>query len=85
MRVRIPSPLLSYTARNEVEATGSTLGEVLTDLDRQFPGIRFRVVDEQQQLRPHMRAFVGQRELRDLATPLAGVETLHLIQALSGG
>jgi len=85
MRVRIPSPLLSYTGRREVEASGATLGEVLADLDRQYPGLRFRVVDEQQQLRPHMRAFVGQRELRDLHTPLSMQETLHLIQALSGG
>jgi molybdopterin converting factor small subunit len=85
MRVRIPSPLLSYTGRNEVDAVGATLGDVLSDLDRQFPGLRFRVVDEQQQLRPHMRAFVRQREIRDLLTPLAAEETLHLIQALSGG
>ena len=43
------------------------------------------VVDEQEQLRPHLRAFVGQRELRDLATPLPDSDTLHLIQALSSG
>ena len=85
MRVRIPSPLLSYTSRHEVAASGATLGEVLADLDRQFPGFRFRVVDEQQQLRPHMRAFVGQDELRALDTPLAPEQTLHLVQALSGG
>ena len=85
MRVLIPSPLLSYTGRREVEASGATLAEVFADLERQFPGFRFRIVDEQQQLRPHMRAFVGQRELRDLATPLSGTDTLHLIQALSGG
>ena len=85
MRVLIPSPLLSYTGRREVEAGGATLAEVFADLERQFPGIRFRVVDEQQQLRPHMRAFVGQRELRELSAPLSGAETLHLIQALSGG
>jgi molybdopterin converting factor small subunit len=85
MRVLIPSPLLSYTGRREVDASGPTLAAVLADLERQFPGLRFRVVDEQQQLRPHMRIFVGQRELRELSTPLAAAETLHIIQALSGG
>ena len=85
MRVLIPSPLLSYTGRREVEARGATLADVFADLERQFPGIRFRVVDEQRQLRPHMRAFVGQQELRDLASPLSDGDTLHLIQALSGG
>jgi sulfur-carrier protein len=85
MRVNIPSPLLSYTERREVAATGATLAEVMTDLDRQFPGIRFRMIDEQDHLRPHMRVFVGQRELHDLATLLNDADTLHIIQALSGG
>jgi molybdopterin converting factor small subunit len=85
MRVTIPSPLLSYTGRREVAADGTTLEQVLSDLDRQFPGIRFRMVDEQDQLRPHMRVFKGQQELRDLAAPLDSATTLHVIQALSGG
>ncbi|MEP7311868.1 MAG: MoaD/ThiS family protein [Pseudomonadota bacterium] len=85
MRVTIPSPLLSYTGGRDVVAEGGTLELVLRDLDRQFPGIRFRVVDEQDHLRPHMRVFVGQQELRDLTTPLDPAVTLHLIQALSGG
>jgi molybdopterin converting factor small subunit len=85
VRVLIPSPLVSYTGQREVQASGATLAALLADLDRQFPGLRFRVVDEQQQLRPHMRAFVGQRELRDLHAPLVATQTLHLIQALSGG
>jgi sulfur-carrier protein len=85
MRVNIPSPLLSYTERREVVATGGTLAEVMVDLERQFPGIRFRMIDEQDHLRPHMRVFVGQQELHDLATPLSDASTLHIIQALSGG
>lgn len=85
MHVTIPSPLLSYTGRREVSAQGATVAAVLGDLERQFPGIRFRMVDEQDRLRPHMRIFVGQDELRDLDAPLAATATLHIIQALSGG
>ena len=85
MQVTIPSPLLSYTARREVQAAGATVDAVLRDLDRQFPGLRFRMVDEQDRLRTHMRLFIGQQELHDLATPLDGAATLHIIQALSGG
>jgi molybdopterin converting factor small subunit len=59
MRVIIPTPLRSYTGRREVEANGSTLGAVLADLDRQYPGIRFRMIDEQDRMRPHVRFFVG--------------------------
>lgn len=85
MRVTIPSPLLQYTGRKDVEARGTTLAEVMADLDRQFPGLRFRMIDEQDALRPHMRVFSGTRELRDLASPLDAATTLHIVQALSGG
>lgn len=85
MRVTIPSPLLQYTGRKDVEARGTTLAEVMADLDRQFPGLRFRMIDEQDALRPHMRVFIGTRELRDLASPLDAAATLHIVQALSGG
>jgi sulfur-carrier protein len=85
MRVTIPSPLFSYTNRREVVADGATLAAVLLDLERQFPGLRFRMVDEQDQLRPHMRVFLGSSEMRDMATPLDPAATLHIVQALSGG
>lgn len=85
MRVTIPSPLLSYTGRREVEAEGGTVDELLRDLDRQFPGLRFRMVDEHEQLRTHMRVFVGAEESRDLAARVAPGATLHIVQALSGG
>ena len=86
MNVRIPSPLRSYTAQaTRVEATGSTVDEVLLDLDRQFPGLRFRVVDEQGRLRQHMRVFVNEEMARDLATPIVGSDEMTIVQALSGG
>jgi molybdopterin converting factor small subunit len=86
VKVAIPSPLRSYTGqRPEVEAAGASIAELLADLERQFPGIRFRMIDEQDQLRPHMRIFVDRRETRRLDTALAGGEAIHIFQALSGG
>lgn len=85
MKVRIPSPLLSYTERSEVEASGVTLAEVLIDLDRRYPGIRFRVVDEQDRMRGHMRFFVNGEQVFDIAQPLRPGDELTLVQALSGG
>lgn len=86
MRVRIPTPLRSYTAQAaNVEAEGATVAEVLADLDRQFPGLRFRVVDEQGRLRQHMKVFVNEDVVRDLATPLDPADEVTLMQALSGG
>jgi molybdopterin converting factor small subunit len=86
MKVRIPTPLRSYTSgAANVTAEGSTLDELFDDLDRQFPGIRFRVIDEQGQLRQHMNVFVGDERCRDLSTSLDGVDEVVVMQALSGG
>ncbi len=86
MRVRIPTPLRSYTAQQTtVEAQGATVAELLADLDLQFPGIRFRMVDEQGQLRTHMKVFVNQDATRDLTTSVGGTDEITIMQALSGG
>lgn len=85
MKVLIPTPLRSYTGRAEVEASGATLAELLADLDRQFPGIRFRMVDEQDQPRRHMRFFVNKRQIFDLSQGLDAADELAIVQALSGG
>jgi len=86
VRVRIPTPLRSYTAqRSAVDADGATVDDVLRDLDRQFPGIRFRVVDEQGNLRKHMKIWVNEDAVRDLSTPVADADEVTLMQALSGG
>lgn len=85
MTVVIPTPLRSYTGRREVEASGPTLGAVLLDLDRQFPGIRFRVVDERERARPHVRFFVNGEPAADLGRPVAPADRLVIVPALSGG
>ena len=85
MKVLIPGALRSYTEHSEVEASGATLSAVLAELDRLYPGIRFRMIDEQDQIRPHIRVFVNGEQVRDLAQPLNATDELVLVQALSGG
>jgi sulfur-carrier protein len=85
MKVIIPTQLRSYTAAKEVQAQGSTLAELLWDLERQFPGIRFRMVDEQQQIREHIRIFVNTEVAQDLTHPLLPGDLVRIIGALSGG
>jgi ThiS family. len=86
VNVRIPTPLRSYTAqRAVVEAVGATVGDVLIDLDRQFPGIRFRMVDEQGRVRQHMRVFVNEEPVREMRTVVAPTDEVTIMQALSGG
>jgi molybdopterin converting factor small subunit len=85
MRVLFPSPLRSYTGAREVEAHGATVAALLDDLDRRHPGVRFRMVDEQGHLRPHIRLFVNGELARELDTPLAPSDEVQIVQALSGG
>lgn len=86
MQVFLASQLRGYSGgQPEVGAAGATLGEVLDDLDRQFPGLRFRVVDEQGRVRPHICLFVGPTRQRDLSAPLPAGAALHILGALSGG
>jgi len=86
IRVLIPSQLTSYTdGATRVPATGATVDEVLRDLDARFPGLRFRVVDEQDRVRKHMRIFVGQDETRSVGRALADGDEVLIFGALSGG
>ena len=86
MRVFIASPLHSYTGgRGEVEGRGATLGEVLAGLDTSYPGLRFRVIDEQDRVRPHMKIFVGGEPVSTLIHPIRAGEDVHILAALSGG
>jgi sulfur-carrier protein len=85
MDVLIPTPLRSYTGRSHVQAGGSTLADVLAELDRRYPGIRFRMIDEQDRMRPHMRFFVNGVQVRELACALREADEVQIVQALSGG
>lgn len=86
IRVSIPSQLRDYVAgAKEVPAEGATLCAVFDDLDRRFPGLRFRVIDEQGRVRRHMVVFVdGERE-EDLSRALRPGAEVFVIGALSGG
>lgn len=86
MTVLVPPPLHSYTGgKDRVEAAGSSLAECLADLDASFPGIRFRMIDEQDRIRPHIRLFVNAEPALSLDRPLAGSDRVQIVCALSGG
>ena len=86
MKVRIPSALTEYTGEiREVEVAGRTLGEALDALERRFPGIRFRIVSEQDRIRRHIRIFVNRDAAPGLEAPLAPRDEIMIVCALSGG
>ena len=87
MKVRIPNPLLSYTKQARiVDAHGTTLDDLTRDLERQFPGIHFRIIDEHQRVRRHIKLFANATQAdEDLAMRLAEGDEVMIVAALSGG
>lgn len=86
MTIHIPSALRSYTKQAaEVQAEGSTLAEMLSALDTRYPGFRFRIVTEQDRIRPHIRIFVNDQQTHELQTPLGREDCIYIVCALSGG
>ena len=87
LTVRVPGLLRSYTAGAEMVPlpTHPTLDDALLDLDTRFPGMRFRLVDEQHAIRPHIKLFVDGELARRLDAPVAGASEIMIVGALSGG
>lgn len=86
MKVLIPSQLHSYTGKvKSVEAAGATLDDVLRDLDRRYPGLRFRIVNEQDRIREHIRIFVNGEQTFALNLSLQPKDEVQIVGALSGG
>ena len=86
MKVHVPTPLRSYTGKEAaIEANGSTLEELLADIDRRYPGFRFRIIDEQNGIREHIKIFLNEEQSHDLNTRVESNGVIHIICALSGG
>jgi molybdopterin synthase sulfur carrier subunit len=84
LTVFIPTQLRTYTnGATNVRASGSTVDEALHDIDARHPGIRFRIIDEQNRIREHVRIFAdGERALTTSAPVKSEV---HVFGALTGG
>ena len=84
--VRLPRSLVALfpgTPR-QLDASGSTVAELIADLDAQVPGIRNRLLDAGPSIRTHINVFVG-GERATLATPVPSDAVVHVIPAVSGG
>jgi molybdopterin converting factor small subunit len=86
VKVHVATHLGRYTGgETVVAADGASLAELLDHLDARYPGIRFRVVNEQDRIRDHIRFVVGGEVVREIDHPLAAEDEVHIIAALSGG
>jgi molybdopterin synthase sulfur carrier subunit len=87
--VRIPTPLRQATKGNaEVTATGDTVDAVVADLERQFPGLKERLVDESGELRRFINIYVNEEDIRFLEgrkTALTETDVVSIVPAIAGG
>lgn len=87
--VRVPTILRTYTdGQSEVSAEGTTLAEVLDDLEASYAGIRGRILDDDGRLRRFVNVYVGNEDVRfldDLATPTPDGVQVSVIPAVAGG
>lgn len=87
--LRIPTPLRAYTGgQSEVNVSGATIAEALTDLTTQFPAIKPHLFNEGGDLRPFVNLFVGEKNIRDLQgvdTPVKDGDKVMLIPSIAGG
>jgi len=89
VQVRIPTPLRRFTGgAEEVAAAGSTVGLVVDDLERQFPGIKERLCDEQGRVRRFVNLYVNGDDIRflnSLDTSVKEGDELSIVPAIAGG
>ncbi len=87
--VRIPTPLQKLTQNKaEIEASGANIGELINNLERDFPGIKERIYDETGKIRRFINIYVNEEDVRFLqqdATPLKDGDEVSIIPAIAGG
>ena len=87
--VRIPTPLRKHTeGKEEVTATGATIGEIIADLEKNYPGIQARICDESGAVRKFVNIFANEEDIRYLAnldTPVKDSDEVSIIPAIAGG
>jgi sulfur-carrier protein len=88
-KVRIPTTLRSYTRnQEEVTAAGVTVGEVLRELEKRFPGLGSRLLDEKGTVRRYVNIFHNEEDIRflqELETPVSDADRITIIPAIAGG
>ena len=89
IRVRIPTPLRRFTGGSEeVNVSGATIAAVVGDLERQYPGIKERICDEEGKVRRFVNLYVNGDDIRflsELDTPIKDGDEISIVPAIAGG
>lgn len=89
IKVRIPSPLRSYTNGIDiVETEGATVGDVLNSLKTKAAGIETRLFKGPNQLNRFVNIYVNDEDIRfmqNLETPVKAGDEISIVPAIAGG
>ncbi|MDP9292302.1 MAG: MoaD/ThiS family protein [Verrucomicrobiota bacterium] len=87
--IRIPTPLRKLTNEQDlVSADGSNVGELIEDLDKNFPGLKERICDESGNVRRFVNIFLNDEDIRFLEekeTKVSAGDELSIVPAIAGG
>lgn len=87
--IRIPTPLRKLTdGKEEVAVSGATVGEVINNLDRSYPGIKARICDDSGAVRKFVNIFANDEDIRflsNLDTPVKESDEVSIVPAIAGG
>ena len=87
--IRIPTPLRKLTqGKEEVTASGATIGALIASLETQYPGIKERICDDSGQVRRFVNIFANDEDIRflkNLDTPVKDSDEISIVPAIAGG
>ena len=88
-KIRIPTPLRKLTNDQEiVETNGANLAEAIDAMEKDFPGIKDRICDEQGQIRRFVNIYVNGEDVRfmdNVNTRLNAGDEVSIVPAVAGG
>ncbi|MCL4459769.1 MAG: MoaD/ThiS family protein [Chloroflexi bacterium] len=89
VNVKIPTPLRRLTAgAAQVVTEGTTIRELIDDLEQQYPGFKERLCDHSGQLRRFINIYVDGEDIRflnGLDTPVSTARDISIVPAMAGG
>ena len=89
IKVLIPTPLRNLTKEQDtVEASGSTIGDLIADLEKRHPGLKERLCDDKGEIRRFVNVYLNQEDIRFLdnqATALKDGDEVAIVPAIAGG
>ncbi|HWP48094.1 MAG TPA: MoaD family protein [Candidatus Limnocylindrales bacterium] len=87
--VRIPTPLRKLAGGNaEVEVQGSTISEVIDNLEKSYPGLKERICDEKGAIRRFVNIYVREEDIRflkNMETEVKDGDVVSIVPAIAGG